>query len=45
MQEVADTTRGKHFNIPGGQTPDQYREDLTDAFYEIAADRPLQIVY
>ena len=44
MQEVADTTDGKHFNIPGGMTVAQYRNQLMQAFQEIAAHRPLKIV-
>ncbi len=45
MQTVADMTpKGKHFNIPGGQTGDEYYEDLLDVFKEIAKDRPLKLV-
>ena len=44
MQEVADETDGKHFNIPGGMTVAQYRNQLMEAFQEIAAHRPLKIV-
>ncbi len=44
MQQVADLTGGKHFNIPGGQTGAQYEEDLKEVFEEIANTRPLKLV-
>lgn len=45
MQQIADITpKGKHFNIPGGQTGAEYAEDLHDVFEEIAKDRPLKLV-
>lgn len=44
MQEVADVTRGKHFHIPGGQTPKEYQKQLKDAFRQIAAARALRLV-
>ena len=44
MQQVADMTGGKHFNIPGGQTATQYEEQLKDVFAEIAKTRPLNLV-
>jgi len=45
MQQVADMHEsGRHFNIPGGQTGDQYADALIEAFREIAKDRPLKIV-
>jgi hypothetical protein len=44
MQQVADMTSGKHFNIPGGQTAAQYEEDLQEVFEEIANTRPLKLV-
>jgi hypothetical protein len=44
MDQVANLTAGVHFNIPGGQTVEAYEEDLKDAFREIAAHRPLQLV-
>ncbi|MGM0489428.1 MAG: vWA domain-containing protein, partial [Planctomycetota bacterium] len=44
MQEVADITHSRHFNIPGGQSVDEYRQELIDVFREIADDRPLQLV-
>jgi hypothetical protein len=45
MQQVADMTpKGRHFNVPGGQTGQEYYEDLLDVFREIAKDRPLKLV-
>lgn len=44
MQSVADTTGGKHFNVPGGQQPSEYEEDLKEVFKKIADDMPLEIV-
>jgi Mg-chelatase subunit ChlD len=44
MQQVADITGGKHFNVPGGQTAAQYEEDLKDVFEEVAKTRPLKLV-
>jgi len=44
MQEVADATRGVHFNIPGGQSVSSYEEDLKDIFRQIADHRPLRLV-
>jgi hypothetical protein len=44
MQQVADLTGGKHFNVPGGQTAAQYEEDLKDIFEEVAKTRPLKLV-
>ena len=45
MQEVAETTEGTHFNIPGGTTIAQYSEELLDVFRAIANDRPLKLVH
>mgnify|MGYP002623651252 CR=1 FL=1 len=44
MQEIADITGGKHFNVPGGQTVAQYAEQLKAHFNTIAADRPLKLI-
>ena len=44
MQQVADITSGSHFNIPGGQTVEEYAEDLTEVFQKIASHRPLRLV-
>ncbi|MDA7977386.1 MAG: VWA domain-containing protein [Pirellulales bacterium] len=44
MNSIANMTGGVHFNIPGGQSVEDYEEDLKDAFREIADDRPLKLV-
>ncbi len=44
MQQIADITDGVHFNVPGGQGPDDYEQQLKDVFAEIAADRPLKLI-
>ncbi|MFW6168899.1 MAG: VWA domain-containing protein [Planctomycetota bacterium] len=44
MQQVADITQSRHFNIPGGQSVDEYRQELIRVFQEIADERPLQLV-
>ena len=44
MQQVADTTGGIHFNIPGGGTVTDYRDGLLEVFRTIADDRPLVLV-
>ncbi len=44
MASVADLTDGDHFNVPGGQSVESYREQLMEVFRDIAADRPLKIV-
>ena len=45
MQQVADMhSKGRHFNIPGGQTGDEYYDALIEVFREIAKDRPLKLV-
>jgi Mg-chelatase subunit ChlD len=44
MQQVADITGGRHFNIPGGQTATEYEEDLQEVFGQIAKTRPLKLV-
>ncbi len=44
MQDIANISGGKHFNVPGGQGVAQYVEELQQVFGEIAADRPLKIV-
>ncbi|MCE9554379.1 MAG: VWA domain-containing protein [Planctomycetes bacterium] len=45
MQQVADITGGKHFNVPGGTGGvDQYKNALIQTFRSIADDRPLKIV-
>ena len=44
MQQIADTTGGRHFNVPGGGTIEEYEAQLKDVFREIAADRPLRLL-
>ncbi len=44
MQSVANTTRGVHFNIPGGQTASAYEDQLIDVFGQVASTRPLKLV-
>lgn len=44
MQQIADITGGRHFNVPGGGTIAEYEAQLKDVFREIAADRPLRLL-
>ncbi|EAQ82467.1 pilus assembly protein TadG-related protein [Blastopirellula marina] len=44
MDQVAEITGGVHFNVPGGQTVDEYSEDLTEIFRQVAGHRPLKLV-
>lgn len=44
MQTVADTTDGKHYNIPGGANHQLMHDQLYDAFEDIAKARPLMLV-
>jgi Flp pilus assembly protein TadG len=44
MQQVADVTGGVHFNVPGGQSVDEYEEQLKEVFRQIASHRPLKLV-
>jgi Mg-chelatase subunit ChlD len=44
MQQVADITKGVHFNIPGGQAVINYRANLLEVFRKTANDRPLVLV-
>ena len=44
MQEIADTTGGLHFNVPGGATFAEYQANLEIAFHKIAAHRPLKLL-
>ncbi len=44
MQQVADTTGGYHFNVPGGQTGSEYEQDLLQIFGQVASSRPLKLV-
>lgn len=45
MQQVADITGGKHFNVPGGQSVAEYESELKKVFGEIASDRPLKLIH
>lgn len=44
MQAVADTTDGKHFNVPGGSDHQAMHDNLKAAFKEIANARPMVLV-
>ncbi len=45
MQQIADMSdQGRHYNVPGGQTGQQYYDNLVEVFREIAKDRPLKLV-
>ena len=44
MQQIADMTGGVHFNVPGGGTVTDYRDNLMQVFRQIADDRPLVLV-
>ncbi|MGQ0636474.1 MAG: pilus assembly protein TadG-related protein [Planctomycetaceae bacterium] len=43
MQQVADTTGGEHYHVPGGADFNAYTEQLLEAFRRIAASRPLKL--
>ena len=44
MQQVANTTGGVHFNVPGGIPISDVRTQLQNVFREIAGSRPLKLV-
>jgi hypothetical protein len=44
MDEIAETTGGVHFNVPGDQTVAEVQEDLEEVFRTVAASRPLKLV-
>ena len=44
MQNVADSTGGLHFNVPGGRPSSEYEAELKEVFRKIAEKRPLQLV-
>jgi Flp pilus assembly protein TadG len=44
MQQIADTTKGIHFNLPGGESVTDYEAQLLAVFRQIADDRPLALV-
>ncbi|HID77860.1 MAG TPA: VWA domain-containing protein, partial [Planctomycetaceae bacterium] len=44
MQQIADITSGVHFNVPGGASVTDYKDELLAVFRQIADDRPLALV-
>jgi hypothetical protein len=44
LQQAADMSEGKHYNVPGGSSQNDYYQQLYEAFEEIAKARPLKIV-
>lgn len=44
MAEIANTTGGTYFEVPGGRSVSDYQADLIEVFRRIAADRSLQLV-
>jgi hypothetical protein len=44
MEQVASTSGGAFFEIPGGRAVSEYEEDLKEVFREVAADRPMELV-
>jgi hypothetical protein len=45
MQQVADVTESRHFNVPAdGNGIERYREGLMEVFKAIADARPLKLV-
>lgn len=44
MQQIADSSNGVHFNVPGGGTVSDYAQELLGVFRQIADDRPLILV-
>jgi hypothetical protein len=44
MQQTVDISPGKHFNVPGGSSQQDYYDQLYDVFEEIAKARPIRIV-
>jgi hypothetical protein len=44
MDAVAEISESRHFNVPGGQSVLDYREDLFEVFRTIADSRPLKLV-
>ncbi len=44
MEAVAEISKSRHFNIPGGQSVAGYREGLFEVFRAIADNRPLMLV-
>jgi Flp pilus assembly protein TadG len=44
MQQIAEISNGAYFVIPGGQSVDQYKDQLNTIFAQIASRRPLRLV-
>ncbi|MCU0959608.1 MAG: VWA domain-containing protein [Pirellulaceae bacterium] len=44
MEDVAEITESRHFNVPGGAAIGDYRAGLMQVFREIADARPLKLV-
>lgn len=44
MQQVADITESRHFNVPGGQAIGDYAQGLMEVFKAIADARPMKLV-
>lgn len=44
MNQVAEITESRTFNVPGGQAVSEYREALFQVFREIADHRPMKLV-
>ncbi len=44
MNQVAEITESRTFNVPGGQSALQYRDGLYQVFRDIADHRPLKLV-
>ena len=44
MNQVADITQSRTFNVPGGQAVAAYRDGLFQVFRDIADNRPLKLV-
>ena len=44
MNQVADITESRTFNVPGGQSVSEYRDGLYQVFRDIADNRPLKLV-
>lgn len=45
MNQVADITESRTFNVPGGESVSAYREGLFEVFHDIAKNRPLKLVH
>ena len=45
MQYIANTTGGVHFIVPGGGSPEDYKDQLVQVFANIAGHRPVKLVH